>query len=172
MFMALSPKSSCCLSHIKFNWRTLQVAAHVGWPPEDGLTTLPGFQGPWQRALSKGRVLQPTDTLQQAGLVDGATVTVVRIELIAEGWKVRLWCARLWQHVLPCMRHGVGCASFRWGVLPGHLCGCGATSTVYSCLQAPVLRCHGCSRVSRAGTLCHKWHITAPAACLLRGRAS
>jgi hypothetical protein len=66
----------------------LQVAAHVGWPPEDGLTILPGFQGPWQRALCKGRVLKPSDTLTQCGLVDGATVTVVRIELIAEGWKV------------------------------------------------------------------------------------
>lgn len=66
-----------------------QVAAHCGWPPEDGLTKLPGFSGPWQRALCRGRVLKPDDTLQQAGLVEGATVTVVRVELVAEGWKVR-----------------------------------------------------------------------------------
>jgi hypothetical protein len=66
----------------------LQVAAHAGWPPEDGLTSLPGFSGPWQRALCKGRVLQPTHTLQQAGLTDASVVTVVRIELVAEGWKV------------------------------------------------------------------------------------
>lgn len=69
----------------------LQVAAHVGWPPEDGLTSLAGFTGPWQRALCKGRVLQPSDTLQAAGLTDEATVTVVRVELVAEGWKVSHW---------------------------------------------------------------------------------
>jgi hypothetical protein len=36
-------------------------------------------------------VLQPTNTLQQAGLTDASTVTVVRIELVAEGWKVGGW---------------------------------------------------------------------------------
>jgi hypothetical protein len=65
-----------------------QVAAHVGWPPEDGLTRLPGFTGAWQRTLCKGRELQPSHTLAQAGLADGAVVTVVRVELVAEGWKV------------------------------------------------------------------------------------
>jgi len=68
----------------------VQVAAHVGWPPEDGLTRLPGFTGQWQRALCKGRELQPQATLRQAGVADAAAVTVVRVELLAEGWKVSI----------------------------------------------------------------------------------
>ena len=60
----------------------------MGWAPEASLTRLPGFTGAWQRALHKGRYLEPQDTLSKAGLADQAVVTVVRVELIAEGWKV------------------------------------------------------------------------------------
>ncbi len=66
----------------------MQVAAQLGWPPEDGLTRLEGFTSPWQRALCRGRALAPDATLAQAGLSEGDVVTVVRVELVAEGWKV------------------------------------------------------------------------------------
>jgi hypothetical protein len=38
----------------------------------------------------RGRLLAPDATLSDAGVGDGDVVTVVRIELVAEGWKVRL----------------------------------------------------------------------------------
>eukprot|EP00878_Enallax_costatus_P019704 GHUV01020796.1.p1 GENE.GHUV01020796.1~~GHUV01020796.1.p1 ORF type:complete len:131 (+),score=40.29 GHUV01020796.1:259-651(+) len=66
-----------------------QVAAQLGWAPEDGLTRLDGFTDPWQRALCRGRVLRSDDTLAAAGIAEGDVVTVVRIELIAEGWKIK-----------------------------------------------------------------------------------
>ena len=66
-----------------------RLAARMGWSPEDGLTRLDGFTAPWQRALHRGRELLPTQTLADAGLADNAVVTIVRIELVAEGWKVR-----------------------------------------------------------------------------------
>jgi hypothetical protein len=37
---------------------------------------------------SRGRLLAPDATLSDAGVGDGDVVTVVRIELVAEGWKV------------------------------------------------------------------------------------
>lgn len=39
-------------------------------------------------AFRRGRLLDPHGTLAAAGVGDGDVVTVVRIELVAEGWKV------------------------------------------------------------------------------------
>lgn len=64
------------------------VATLLSWPPEPSLTRLPGFDGPWQRALYKGRWLQPLDSLAAAGVDGSAAVTVVRVVLVAEGWRV------------------------------------------------------------------------------------
>eukprot|EP00879_Flechtneria_rotunda_P002667 GHRR01002872.1.p1 GENE.GHRR01002872.1~~GHRR01002872.1.p1 ORF type:complete len:164 (+),score=41.56 GHRR01002872.1:298-789(+) len=66
-----------------------QVAAHLGWPPEDGLTRLQGFTDAWQRTLCKGRLLNPESSLAAAGIHEGDTITVVRVELVAEGWQIQ-----------------------------------------------------------------------------------
>eukprot|EP00882_Tetradesmus_deserticola_P015533 GHRQ01016552.1.p1 GENE.GHRQ01016552.1~~GHRQ01016552.1.p1 ORF type:complete len:130 (+),score=42.85 GHRQ01016552.1:225-614(+) len=66
-----------------------KLAAQLSWPPEDGLVRLQNFQEPWQRALCRGRLLAPDATLTDAGVADGDVVTVVRIELVAEGWKIK-----------------------------------------------------------------------------------
>lgn len=41
------------------------------------------------RSLSRGRVLPADSTLAAAGVGEDDVITVVRIELMAEGWKVR-----------------------------------------------------------------------------------
>lgn len=64
------------------------LAAQLNWPPEDGLVRLDKFEEPWQRALCRGRLLAPDATLADAGVGEGDVVTVVRIELLAEGWKI------------------------------------------------------------------------------------
>ncbi|KAF6264957.1 hypothetical protein COO60DRAFT_1634011 [Scenedesmus sp. NREL 46B-D3] len=61
----------------------------LNWPPEDGLVRLENFKDPWQRALCRGWLLAPDATLTDAGVADGDVVTVVRIELVAEGWKIK-----------------------------------------------------------------------------------
>ena len=53
-----------------------------------GLLRLEGFQEPWEKAVYRGRELKPSQTLEAAGLQEGAIITTVRKVLVAEGWKV------------------------------------------------------------------------------------
>ena len=64
------------------------MAQKCGWEPVEGLLRLEGFQEPWEKAVFRGRELKPDQTLEGAGLTDGAVVTLVRKVLVAEGWKV------------------------------------------------------------------------------------
>ena len=64
------------------------VASKCGWEPVGGLLRLEGFQEPWEKAVYRGRELQPGQTLEAAGLQEGAVITAVRKVLVAEGWKV------------------------------------------------------------------------------------
>lgn len=67
----------------------MEVAADkVGWQSEDKLLRLEGFKDPWQRALCAGRHLLPQAALADVDMSDGSVVTLVRVELVAEGWKV------------------------------------------------------------------------------------
>lgn len=65
-----------------------KAAQQLKWPDVGTLLPLEGFSGPWERSICKGRALNPEATLAEAGLADQAVVTFVRIELVAEGWKV------------------------------------------------------------------------------------
>ncbi|KAG2489147.1 hypothetical protein HYH03_012373 [Edaphochlamys debaryana] len=84
------------------------AAAAAGWPPAGSLTRLPGFAGPWERLLAGGRELPleaPLRPLAEKGAAaTGAegevqaaaeggggvvTVTLVRVVLKADGWKIR-----------------------------------------------------------------------------------
>lgn len=64
------------------------VASKCGWEPVGGLLRLEGFQEPWEKAVYRGRELKPSQTLEAAGLQEGAVITAVRKVLVAEGWKV------------------------------------------------------------------------------------
>lgn len=65
------------------------MATKCGWAPVAGLLRLEGFQEPWEKAVYRGRELKPAQTLEAAGLQEGAVITAVRKVLVAEGWKVR-----------------------------------------------------------------------------------
>ncbi|KXZ41739.1 hypothetical protein GPECTOR_299g809 [Gonium pectorale] len=77
------------------------TAAALGWQPVGSLIKLDGFSGPWERVLVRGRELAPTQSLREATSAPAAkvvapeaaagpmTVTVVRIVLKADGWKIR-----------------------------------------------------------------------------------
>jgi hypothetical protein len=65
------------------------AAARLGWRPAAKLLRLPGFDGAWDRCLLAGRLLDPKQGLVAAGVKAGDAVTYVRVELVAEGWKVR-----------------------------------------------------------------------------------
>lgn len=64
------------------------TAKKLGWPPSSQLLKLDGFKGPWERVLVAGREIGMDETLEAASVTDGAKLTVVRVELIAEGWKI------------------------------------------------------------------------------------
>lgn len=69
------------------------VAAKLGWPSADSLQALEGFDGQWDRMLLNGREVSIGATLGAVGVADGAVVTLVRVQLEAEGagwlWKRR-----------------------------------------------------------------------------------
>lgn len=77
------------------------AAKQLQLPPAPKLVPLPGFAAPWERALLAGRPLAPGDRLRDAGVAEGGVVTYVRVELLAEGWKVHTFrtrqraCARM-----------------------------------------------------------------------------
>lgn len=64
------------------------AARRLGWRPAARLARLEGFSAPFERCLLRGRLLDMGAPLEQQGVKDGDAVTYVRIELVAEGWKV------------------------------------------------------------------------------------
>jgi hypothetical protein len=64
------------------------VEENLKWRPTDTIPKLEGFKGPWERVLHKGRLLKFDSTLAAAGIQPGSPLTVVRVQLLAEGWKV------------------------------------------------------------------------------------
>lgn len=65
------------------------AAERLGWQPAGRLLRLEGFAGPWDRCLVSGKLLEEGVSLEEAGVKEGDAVTYVRVELLAEGWKVR-----------------------------------------------------------------------------------
>lgn len=65
------------------------AAAALGWRPAAKLLRLEGFTGAWDRCLAAGKLLDERTSLVEAGVGEGCVITYVRIELVAEGWKVR-----------------------------------------------------------------------------------
>merc|ERR1712224_973725 len=59
-----------------------QIAAKFGWEPAKDLLRLKGFEAPWER------VLEPSMSLEEAGIPAKATLTTVRTVLVAEGWGI------------------------------------------------------------------------------------
>ncbi|GBF96547.1 hypothetical protein Rsub_09130 [Raphidocelis subcapitata] len=59
------------------------AAARLGWRAAERLPRLAGFGAPFDRCLRAGRALEPG-----AALEEGDVVTYVRVELVAEGWKI------------------------------------------------------------------------------------
>lgn len=77
------------------------AAARLGWRPiarHEAATRLEGFEGPMERCLVGGRLVGASRALADVGVggAEGgaaAVVVLVRVELVAEGWKVRvLFC--------------------------------------------------------------------------------
>jgi len=65
-----------------------RVRQALGWRSVEDCVRLEGFTAQWERALAGGRELSGGSTLEQAGLADGGSLAVVRIELVAQGWKI------------------------------------------------------------------------------------
>lgn len=51
-----------------------EVAAMCGWEPVERLIRLDGFEEPWEVAICRGVQLEPSKTLQESGVGDGAEV--------------------------------------------------------------------------------------------------
>lgn len=64
------------------------VAKEKGWSSSQDLLRLEGFNDPWERVIFQGRELKAGASLAEQGVGDGAVVTTVRRQLIADGWKV------------------------------------------------------------------------------------
>uniref|UniRef100_A0A7R9VCU7 Uncharacterized protein n=1 Tax=Chlamydomonas euryale TaxID=1486919 RepID=A0A7R9VCU7_9CHLO len=71
------------------------AAVRLGWPPVGQLLRLDGFDQPWERALSCGRELDASksvEQLRQEGHLGGqgrpAVIVYVRRALKADGWKI------------------------------------------------------------------------------------
>lgn len=65
------------------------VAETLKWRPTDTIPKLEGFKGPWERVLCKGRLLKLESSLEASGIQPGTPLTVVRVQLLAEGWKIK-----------------------------------------------------------------------------------
>jgi len=65
-----------------------QIAAKFGWEPAKDLLRLKGFEAPWERVLFEGREVEPSMSLEEAGIPAKATLTTVRTVLVAEGWGI------------------------------------------------------------------------------------
>eukprot|EP01025_Chloroclados_australasicus_P038567 TRINITY_DN3978_c0_g1_i2.p3 TRINITY_DN3978_c0_g1~~TRINITY_DN3978_c0_g1_i2.p3 ORF type:complete len:136 (-),score=21.63 TRINITY_DN3978_c0_g1_i2:227-634(-) len=65
-----------------------QLAKMCNWEPVDSLLRLEGFNDPWERAIFRGRELQMESSLQENEIKDGDVLTVIRCELVAEGWRI------------------------------------------------------------------------------------
>eukprot|EP01023_Acetabularia_acetabulum_P039859 TRINITY_DN38466_c0_g1_i2.p1 TRINITY_DN38466_c0_g1~~TRINITY_DN38466_c0_g1_i2.p1 ORF type:complete len:136 (-),score=14.92 TRINITY_DN38466_c0_g1_i2:302-709(-) len=65
-----------------------KIGEILGWQSVNTLIRLEGFKEPWERVIYSGRELSLQNAVNQVGISDGSVLTVIRKELVAEGWRI------------------------------------------------------------------------------------